>query len=205
MNSIIELRKGQGEASGCQQSQGLTLQGEWNQENRFILSYISDKYQLLHVRDRAQPLHCQHQSPGEHSLWQNQKVHNLLSMHQLGSPGQQLRLKRSMMRQNWKNLSFDFQEVQSVSEDPAPLTLQPQEELEDLERYILGCGGGNWGWDHRHNSNLLENRLLVWVHYLLIYPVCCYEFSIKCVVCASLISVQVDTTHPVSQDSLCWS
>ena len=42
------------------------------------------------------------------------------------------------MRQNWKNLSFDFQEVQSVSEDPAPLTLQPQEELEDLERYIQG-------------------------------------------------------------------
>ena len=53
-------------------------------------------------------------------------------MHQLGSPGQQLRLKRSMMRQNWKNLSVDFQEVQSVSEDPAPLTLQPQEELEVL-------------------------------------------------------------------------
>ena len=71
---------------------------------------------------------------------QNQKVHNLLSMHQLGSPGQQLRLKRSMMRHNWKNLSFDFREVQSVSEDPAPLTLQPQKELEDLERYIQGQG-----------------------------------------------------------------
>ena len=33
---------------------------------------------------------------------------------------------------------MNLREVQSVSEDPAPLTLQPQEELKDLESYIQG-------------------------------------------------------------------
>ena len=64
-----------------------------------------------------------------------QRVHNLLSTHQIGSPGQQLRLKRSLMRHNWKNLSFDLRERESETE-VLEVNGQPQEELEDLDRYV---------------------------------------------------------------------
>ena len=67
----------------------------------------------------------------------SQKVHNLLSMHQLGSPGQQSRLKRSMMRHNWKNLTFDLRERQAEPVDPANLSLEALGEHEDLDQYIL--------------------------------------------------------------------
>ena len=111
-----------------------------------LMSFTTKSHIILHhiayyMSETGLSLYTADTSPQEstHSGFkQNQKVHNLLSMHQLGSLGQQQRLKRSMMRHNWKNLSFDLRERQSDSEDPAPLTLQPEEELEDLDTYIQG-------------------------------------------------------------------
>ena len=64
-----------------------------------------------------------------------QKVHNLLSTHNLGSVRQQYRLKRSLMRYNWSNLPFDMREGETSSEstDQAPVVCQ---EEEDLSNYL---------------------------------------------------------------------
>ena len=88
--------------------------------------YMSETKLSLYTAD-ASPQESTHSG-----LMNTQRIHNLLSTHQIGSPGQQLRLKMSLMRHNWKNLSFDLRERQPVSEDHA----QPQEELEDLDRFI---------------------------------------------------------------------
>ena len=114
-----------------------------------LVSFTTKCHIILHhigyyMRETGQSLYTADTSPTEstHSGFKNnQVVHNLLSMHQLGSPGQQLRLKRSMMRYNWKNLSFDLREKEPKLEapdleEPHSLTLEPQEEL-DLESYIL--------------------------------------------------------------------
>ena len=88
--------------------------------------YMSETKLSLYTAD-ASPQESTHSG-----LMNTQRIHNLLSTHQIGSPGQQLRLKMSLMRHNWKNLSFDLRERQPVSEDHA----QPQQELEDLDRFI---------------------------------------------------------------------
>ena len=109
-----------------------------------LVSFTTKCHIILHhfsyyMRETGLSLYTADTSPTEstHSGFKNnQVVHNLLSMHQLGSPGQQMRLKRSMMRYNWKNLTFDLREKEPELEEPHSLTPQPQEEL-DLETYIL--------------------------------------------------------------------
>ena len=64
-----------------------------------------------------------------------QKIHNLLSTHFLGSPRQQYRLKRSIMRFNWNNLPFDMREA-STENTEAPVVGGGSQEQEDLSIYI---------------------------------------------------------------------
>ena len=64
-----------------------------------------------------------------------QRAHALLTAHDLGSPTHQSRLKRSMMRYNWKNLPFDLQHRKPVSEPEEDEGVHEDEE-EDLDRYI---------------------------------------------------------------------
>ena len=108
-----------------------------------LVSFTTKCHIILHhmgyyMRETGLSLYTADTSPTEstHSGFKNnQVVHNLLSMHALGSPGQQSRLKRSMMRHNWKNLSFDLRENQPQSENSDSLILPPEEEL-DLVSYI---------------------------------------------------------------------
>ena len=65
-----------------------------------------------------------------------QRVHNLLSTHFLGTPGQQYRLKRSLMRYNWGNLPFDMREASTETPDQAPVEDGGTQEQEDLSNYI---------------------------------------------------------------------
>ena len=64
-----------------------------------------------------------------------QTVHNLLSTHGLGTPGQQYRLKRSIMRYNWNNLPFDLRETSPLTTDQPPGAEQEQEQ-ENLDIYL---------------------------------------------------------------------
>ena len=91
--------------------------------------YMSETKLSLYTAD-ASPQESTHSG-----LMNTQRVHNLLSTHQIGSPGQQWRLKRSLMRHNWKNLSFDLRERQPV-EVVSEVSGQPQEALEDLDRFV---------------------------------------------------------------------
>ncbi len=91
--------------------------------------YMSETQESLYSSDTSA-------TESTHSGLKNlQKVHNLLSTHNLGSPRQQYRLKRSLMRYNWGNLPFDMREGETSSEatDQAPVV--PQEE-EDLSIYL---------------------------------------------------------------------
>ena len=63
-----------------------------------------------------------------------QRVHNLLSTHFLGTPGEQYRLKRSLMRYNWGNLPFDMREDSTETPDQAPV--EDGGAQEDLSNYI---------------------------------------------------------------------
>ena len=65
-----------------------------------------------------------------------QRVHNLLSTHFLGTPGQQYRLKRSLMRYNWGNLPFDMREASTETPDQAPVEVGGSQEQEDLSNYV---------------------------------------------------------------------
>ena len=65
-----------------------------------------------------------------------QRVHNLLSTHFLGTPGQQYRLKRSLMRYNWGNLPFDMREARTETTDQAPVEVGGSQEQEDLSNYV---------------------------------------------------------------------
>ena len=66
-----------------------------------------------------------------------QTVHNLPSIHGLGTPGQQYRLKRSIMRYNWNNLPFkrDLRETSPLTTDQPPGAEQEQEQ-ENLDIYL---------------------------------------------------------------------
>ena len=64
-----------------------------------------------------------------------QTVQNLLSTHGLGTPGQQYRLKRSIMRYNWNNLPFDLRETSPLTTDQPPGAEQEQEQ-ENLDIYL---------------------------------------------------------------------
>ena len=97
-----------------------------------ILSHIP-----TYMRETQQSLYTADTSPQEstHSGFKNcQRAHNLLSTHNLGSAAQQSRLKRSMLRYNWNNLTFDLRDQQQ--EDPTSLDTQPEEELENLDKYV---------------------------------------------------------------------
>ena len=75
-------------------------------KSHIILSHIGQY--MLHT---GQSLYTADTSPTEsaHSGFKTcQKAHNMATTHNLGSPGHQLRLKRSMMRFNWNNLPFDL-------------------------------------------------------------------------------------------------
>ena len=65
-----------------------------------------------------------------------QRVHNLLSTHFLGTPGQQYRLKRSLMRYNWGNLPFDMTQTSTETSDQAPEEDGGSQEQEDLSIYV---------------------------------------------------------------------
>ena len=92
-------------------------------------------YYMSETKCSLYPADCSPQESTHSGLMNTQRIHNLLSTHQIGSPGQQLRLKRSLMRHNWKNLSFDLRERESETE-VLEVNGQPQEELEDLDRYV---------------------------------------------------------------------
>ena len=64
-----------------------------------------------------------------------QTVQNLLSTHGLGTPGQQYRLKRLIMRYNWNNLPFDLRETSPLTTDQPPGAEQEQEQ-ENLDIYL---------------------------------------------------------------------
>ena len=65
-----------------------------------------------------------------------QRVHNLLSTHFLGTPGQQYRLKRSLMRYNWGNLPFDMRQTSTETTDKAPAEDGGSHEQDDLSIYV---------------------------------------------------------------------
>ena len=65
-----------------------------------------------------------------------QKVHNLLSTHNLGTPDQQRRLKRSVMRYNWNNIPFDLRDISTDSTDQGPLEEGVSQEQEDISIYV---------------------------------------------------------------------
>ena len=66
-----------------------------------------------------------------------QKVHSLASTHNLGTPGQQLRLKRSVMRFNWNNLPFDLR-TNSDAQEQGTGAEASNNNMEDLTMYIQG-------------------------------------------------------------------
>ena len=71
-----------------------------------------------------------------------QRVHNLLSTHFLGTPGQQYRLKRSLMRYNWGNLPFDMRQTSTETTDQAPVEEGGSVEQEDLSNYVQDAEEG---------------------------------------------------------------
>ena len=70
-----------------------------------------------------------------------QRIHGLLSTHHLGTPDQQKRLKRSIMRYNWGNLPFDMRAREDTADTTdttgqAPAEDDGRQEVEDLSIYV---------------------------------------------------------------------
>ena len=60
-----------------------------------------------------------------------QRIHGLLSTHNLGTPDQQKRLKRSLMRYNWGNLPFDMRKDTANTPDQDPADAPGQSTADD--------------------------------------------------------------------------
>ena len=104
-------------------------------KSHIILSHIGQY--MLHT---GQSLYTADTSPTEsaHSGFKTcQKAHNMATTHNLGSPGHQLRLKRSMMRFNWNNLPFDLREPETEDFSPGDAAGEGEaNQQEDLDLYI---------------------------------------------------------------------
>ena len=91
-----------------------------------------------YMRETKESLYSSDTSATEstHSGLKNlQRIHNLISTHFLGTPRQQYRLKRSIMRYNWNNLPFDMREDSSENTE-APVGAGGVQEQEDISIYI---------------------------------------------------------------------
>ena len=126
--SAAQLREGQGEASGCQQSQGLPLQGEWDHSVR--LKKLSASTLLTPAPRRALTL----------ASSRTRRCTTFCPCTSLAALASNWGSRGPWWDTTGRISLLNLREVQSVSEDPAPLTLQPQEELKDLESYIQGWG-----------------------------------------------------------------
>lgn len=109
-----------------------------------LVNFTTKVHIILHhiptyMRETGQSLYSADTSCTEstHSgLKTCQTVHNLLSTHNLGTPGQQYRLKRSIMRYNWKNIPFDLREPSPGTTGQVPGGVEDRDEQEDLSNYV---------------------------------------------------------------------